>query len=79
MRKKLKYRIGVYSTYLMEWMAQRASMQHKNYLDQIIISILNRLVSTKHLKVDYMADDLIESAPEFSIEELEDFENEKSV
>lgn len=74
MRKKLSYHIAVYTTYLMEWMAQRASKQHKNWLDKIIISILNKVVSTKHLEVDYMADELIESEPEFTIAELEAFE-----
>lgn len=75
MSKKVKYRIGVYTTYLMEWMAQRASKQNKNWLDKIIISFLNKMVSTENLKEDYMADELIESEPGFTIEELEAFEN----
>lgn len=78
MRKKINYQISVYTTYLMEWMAQRASKQNKSWLDKIIISLLNKVVSTKHLKEDYMADELIESEPEFSIEELEAFENNKN-
>lgn len=75
MNKKVRYKITVYITYLMEWMAQRASKQNKNWLDKIIVSILSKLVSTKHLKEDFMADELIESEPEFTIEELEAFEN----
>ena len=74
MNKKVKYKIGVYVTYLMEWMAQRASKTHKNWLDKIIISILNKVVSTKHLKDDYMADEWLESEPGFTVEELEHFE-----
>lgn len=77
MNKKIKYKISVYVTYLMEWMAQRASKQHKNWLDKIIIAILNKVVSTKHLKDDYMADEWLESEPGFTIEELENFEREK--
>ena len=75
MNKKVKYQIGVYATYLMEWMAQRASKQHKNGLDKMIISILNKVVSTKHLKDDYMADEWLESEPGFTVEELENFES----
>ena len=75
MHKTVKYRIRVYATYLMEWMAQRASRQDKTSLDKLIILLLNKLVSTKHLKEDYMADELIESEPEFTLEELEAFEN----
>ena len=74
MNKKVKYRIGVYVTYVMEWMAQRASKEHKNWLDKIIISILTKIVSTKHLKDDYMADEWLESEPGFTVEELENFE-----
>ncbi|MEO1217912.1 MAG: hypothetical protein AAFY45_30570 [Bacteroidota bacterium] len=77
MNKKVKYKIGVYVTHLMEWMAQRASKEHKNWLDNIIISILNKVVSTKHLKTDYMADEWLESEPGFTIEELENFESQK--
>lgn len=78
MNNNVKYKIGVYSTYLLEWMAQRASKEHKNWLDKIIISILNKIVSTKHLKDDYMADEWLESEPEFTIEELETFESKMS-
>ena len=74
MNKKVRYRISVYVTYLMEWMAQRASKKHKNWLDKIIISILNKVVSTKHLKDDYMADEWLESEPGFTVDELENFE-----
>ena len=77
MRKKLKYKVGVYKTYLMEWMAQRASKQEKNWLDKIIIAMLNKLVSTKHLENDYMADEWLESEPGFTVEELEAYENTK--
>jgi len=38
---------------------------------------LNKVVSTKHLKEDYMIDDWLESAPGFTVEELEAFENKK--
>jgi len=78
MNKKAKYKVAVYTTYLMEWMAQRASKENKNWLDKLIISILNKIVSTEHLKDDYMADELIESEPEFTIEELEAFERQKN-
>ncbi len=77
MNKKIKYRIGVYITYVMEWMARRASKEQKNYLDQVIISILNKIVSTKHLEDDYMADEWLESSPGFTVEELENFESRK--
>ena len=74
MNKKTNFKIAAYTTYLMEWMAQRASKLNKNWLDKIIVSILNRMVRTQHLKEDYMADELIESEPGFTIEELEAFE-----
>lgn len=74
MNKKVKYRIGVYVTYILEWMAQRASKEHKNWLDRMIIYILNKVVSTKHLENDYMADEWLESEPGFTVEELENFE-----
>lgn len=55
-------------------MAQRASKNRKTWLDQGIVLLLKKLVRTDHLTDDYMADQLIESEPEFSIEELEAFE-----
>ena len=58
-------------------MARRASKEQKNYLDQVIISILNKIVSTKHLEDDYMADEWLESSPGFTVEELENFESRK--
>ena len=76
-KRAAKFRISAYTTYLMEWMAQRASVQNKNWLDKGIVVILNKLVRTEHLEVDYMADELIESEPAFTIEELEAFENLK--
>ena len=76
-KRAAKFRISANITYLMEWMAQRASVQNKNWLDKGIVVILNKLVSTEHLEVDYMADELIESEPAFTIEELEAFENLK--
>jgi len=74
MNKKVNFKKAVYLTRIMEWMAQRASKANKNWLDKRIISILNKIVSTAHLKEDYMADELIESEPGFTIEELEAFE-----
>ena len=79
MNKKVKYKTGVYVTYLMEWMAQRASKEQKNWLDRVIISILDKVVSTKHLKDDYMADQWLESEPGFTIEELENFESNAAI
>ncbi|MEL6191885.1 MAG: hypothetical protein AAFR66_07535 [Bacteroidota bacterium] len=77
MNKKWKYGLAAYATLLMEWMAQRVSVQNKNWLDKGIVVILNKLVSTEHLAEDYMADELIASEPAFTIEELEAFENLK--
>ncbi|MEM6723333.1 MAG: hypothetical protein AAF598_04800 [Bacteroidota bacterium] len=66
-------------TYLLEWMAQRASKHQKNWLDRGIVFLLKRLVKTDHLADDYMADELIESEPGFSVEELEAFERGESL
>lgn len=61
-----------------EWMIRRAGKQNRNWLDKIIISLLDKMVSTKHLENDYMADEWLESEPGFSIEELEAYENSKA-
>lgn len=77
MNKKIKYTTKVYTTRLAEWMVRRAGKQSKSWLDKVIISLLNKMVSTKHLENDYMADEWLESEPGFSIEELEAYENGK--
>ncbi len=75
MRKKIKYKISVYTVHLMEWMAQRASRRKQNWLDKRIVALLHRLTNTQKLEYDYMKDELIESEPSFDLEELEAFEN----
>lgn len=78
MNKKIKYKTKVYTTQLAEWMIVRAGKSGKSWLDKIIISLLNKMVSTKHLENDYMADEWLESEPGFTIEELEAYENGKA-
>ena len=74
MFKKEDYKKAVYVTYVMEWMAKRASKGKKNWLDKIILKVLAKALSTQKDNVDFMQDDLIDAEYEFDIEELEAFE-----
>ncbi|MEM6378505.1 MAG: hypothetical protein AAF705_09835 [Bacteroidota bacterium] len=77
MIKKIKFIVNANVACLIEWMARRAGKQKRNWLDKIIVSLLNKMVSTKHLENDYMKDEWLESEPSFTIEELENFEKKK--
>lgn len=77
MIKKIKFVMSANAARLIEWMARRAGKQNRNWLDKIIVSLLNKMVSTEHLDNDYMKDEWLESEPSFTIEELENFENKK--
>lgn len=75
MQFKIKnYRIGVYVTLFMEHLARRASKAQKNWVDKIIVQLVSTVLSTKKDNVDFMADQLVESEPEFDLAELEAFE-----
>lgn len=77
MIEKIKYKAKVNGTLLAEWMIGRAGKKSNSFLDKMILSLLNKMVSTKHLENDYMADEWLESEPGFTIEELEAYENGK--
>lgn len=78
-KKNINFLIAKYTTHLMEWMAQRASKRHKNWLDKRIFALLHNFTDTQTLENDYMADELIDSEPSFDPEELESFEKGDSV
>ncbi len=78
MQGKIKYISKVYTTRLAEWMIRRAGKSSKTWLDKIIISLLEKMVSTEHLENDYMADEWLESEPGFTVEELEAYEKQSS-
>lgn len=76
MEVKIKnYRVGVYVTLFAEYLARRVSKVEKNWVDRLIAKfLLATLLKTEKDSVDFMADELVESEPEFDLAELEAYE-----